>query len=368
MKITSLATKTVKEITRNRRNLLLSLGLPVAFMLIFGLAFGGDRDETTYDVVLLDRDPGAASDAFVKQLGALSYASGKKMFTLTNATSESEGVDAVKRGDATALVEIPAGFTGAGKATVTISGDPSNAGFQTASGIIDSVVARFNGAQRLTTARETVASSDLSAFDYIAPGLMVFAIINMAPQAAALLAREVENHTLTRLRLTRLRPTELLAGVSLGQLVISLVAVLLMFAAAALMGFHFQGVTPLLLALLIATVAALAVMGMGMIIAAFAKRQDHAAGIGVLVAVPGSFLSGAFFPIPAVDLFTVGGRVVQIYDILPTTHAVRAMRKVLTFGQGLPDVASELTALLVLSAVFFAVGVMLYKRQHLRPT
>jgi ABC-2 type transport system permease protein len=367
-KVLSIAAKTTKELVRNRRSLLLALGLPVAFMLIFGFAFGGGNDEITYDVVVLNQDRGALSAQYLGALRGLAYEDGTRMFALENATTLDEGLDAVTRGDAAMLLVLPQGFSGSQRAAVAMHGDPSSVGYQTAAGIAEGTLLRFNGNLRLTAQRQAVTGEDLSAFDFIAPGLMVFAIVNMAPQAASTLTREVENHTLTRLRLTRARAWEILGGVSLGQMAVSLLALVLMFLAAALMGFHFGGPGQVGLAVLVALVSALAVMGIGMVIASFARKTEQAAGLGVLVAVPASFLSGAFFPIPEVDLFRVGDRVVQIYDILPTTHAVRAMRKVLTFGQGPQEVAFELAALLVLSVLFFLLGVVLYRRAHLRPT
>jgi ABC-2 type transport system permease protein len=78
------------------------------------------------------------------------------------------------------------------------------------------------------------------------------------------------------------------------------------------------------------------------------------------------FFSGAIYPLPRTALFTLGGHAVAIYDFIPATHAVVALNKVLTLGAGLGQVAYELIALVVLSAVYFAAGVWLFQRRHLR--
>jgi ABC-2 type transport system permease protein len=113
-------------------------------------------------------------------------------------------------------------------------------------------------------------------------------------------------------------------------------------------------------------VTALAVTGMGLIIAAFSRKSEHAAGLGVLVAVPGSFLSGAFFPMPPINLFKIAGQKFQLYDLLPTTHAVRALRAILTLGQSINAIWFNLAALGVLSVLYFGVGAWLYSRIHFR--
>ena len=200
--------------------------------------------------------------------------------------------------------------------------------------------------------------------DFIAPGLMVFAMVNMAPQAAALLAHETEMRTLERLKLSRMRTWELLLGVSLAQLVIATISIALVFATAA--AFRFQPQGSVLLAFAVLLVTATATIGVGMIIASFAKRKDDAANLGVLFSVPASFLSGAFFQIPAVDLFTWNGHEIQLYDALPSTHAVRALRAVLTLGNGADSIAFALGALVVLAAVFFAIGATLFARKRMR--
>jgi ABC-2 type transport system permease protein len=78
------------------------------------------------------------------------------------------------------------------------------------------------------------------------------------------------------------------------------------------------------------------------------------------------FFSGAMFPIARVSIFTVGGHAIGLFDILPPAHAVVALNKVLTLGAGLGEVAFELIVLVVLSLLYFAVGVWSFQRAHLR--
>ena len=60
------------------------------------------------------------------------------------------------------------------------------------------------------------------------------------------------------------------------------------------------------------------------------------------------------------------GHAIGPYDVLPPTHAVVALGKVLTLGAGLGDVAFELSALLVLSVAYFGLGVWLFGRRRLK--
>ena len=78
------------------------------------------------------------------------------------------------------------------------------------------------------------------------------------------------------------------------------------------------------------------------------------------------FMSGAAYPIPRMLPFTIAGRTVGLNDILPPTHAVAALNKVMTLGAQFQDVAYELGMLLVLSLIYLAVGVVLFRHRHMR--
>jgi ABC-2 type transport system permease protein len=52
-------------------------------------------------------------------------------------------------------------------------------------------------------------------------------------------------------------------------------------------------------------------------------------------------------------------------DILPPTHAVIALNKIFTFGAGSSEIRYELLMLGILSIVYFAIGIFLFRRNHL---
>jgi len=63
----------------------------------------------------------------------------------------------------------------------------------------------------------------------------------------------------------------------------------------------------------------------------------------------------------------VAEHVFYLFDFLPHSHAVIALNKVLSLGMGLGDVTFELAALVILSVLYFAIGVCLFNRMYLRP-
>jgi ABC-2 type transport system permease protein len=78
------------------------------------------------------------------------------------------------------------------------------------------------------------------------------------------------------------------------------------------------------------------------------------------------FFSGGMFPIPTISLFALGERSINVNDILPTTHSITAFGKILNRGAGLGDVTYEVGAIIVLTVLYFAVGIWLFTRRHMR--
>ncbi len=139
---------------------------------------------------------------------------------------------------------------------------------------------------------------------------------------------------------------------------------MLTIATAWALGFRSQG--PMWLAIVVGAVTSVSIVGVGLIIASLSRTVTQAFLIANFPLALFMFFSSAVFPVPRVTLFTVAGRAIGLYDILPPTHAVVALNKVLTLGAGLGDVIYELAALLILSVVYFAAGVWLFSRTHLR--
>jgi ABC-2 type transport system permease protein len=204
-----------------------------------------------------------------------------------------------------------------------------------------------------------------SEMDMALPGLFVFAIMLLIFPVAMALARENESGTLRRLQLSRLTSFDLLAGLSLVQVLIGAMAVLLAYAAALAMGFKSQG--PLWAGVLVCVIAAFAVIGVGLLVACFSRSVTEAFILGNFPLMLLMFFSGAMLPIPKVPLVTLGAFTVGLWDWIPTTHAVSAMNKILGIGLGPDDCLYELISLVVLSALYFAVGVWLFKRRRLAP-
>jgi ABC-2 type transport system permease protein len=196
------------------------------------------------------------------------------------------------------------------------------------------------------------------------PGVLVFAAIMLVFRAGMTVAREVEAGALRRLQLTRMTSFDLLSGMSGALVLVGIASVLLTFATAWMLGFHSRG--PIWVTILVGAVTTVAIIGCGLIVAAFSKSVAQAFVIANFPLGLLMFFSGAMFPIARTTLFTVAGHGTGPFDVLPPTQAVIALNKTLTLGETFHEVLWELAALVVLSAAYFAAGVWLFKRLRMK--
>jgi len=278
-------------------------------------------------------------------------------------------------------------------AQVIVEGDTGSAAFGAAQGLIFNVLQQYQSQIQATAIRQVDATlaqnqsqsnasidyisaavqpltgtRSLTLFDYQAPGLIVFALLMQVSSVAQDLTRESDRGTLGRLKLSNMRSFDLLFGTMLTWILIAVAQILLLLGVAVALGFSWAGgANSIGLAVLVGIIGGIASISLGLLLAAFTTNERQAAQLGVLIAVPVSFLTGAFFPLPNEILGTAFGTTFQVYDLLPWTQVADALRQVLIYGSGLGAVAVYVGFAIVLTAILFVVGVISYSRVRLRP-
>ncbi len=388
MRLWQVFVKNVREQKRDLWMIGLSLAFAPLFVSIYWLMTGG-TGTTSYGVLVINQDVPAAlgggaiftaGDDIVASLRGLAYQSGSPLLKVTMVDDRVRAEQQLRDRAAAALVIIPADFSarlaafrsGNSDAVtyLTFVGDLTNPTYTVAA--VMAMNAADIYAQGFTHASRPVdlvelplgASAARTEFENYVPGLFVLAVVLMVFQAAMTPARDIESGALRRLRMTPLTAFDYLGGTSLWLGLVSGGAVLLTYATAVGFGFRSQG--PLWLAVLVTAITSLSIIGIGLIVACFSKTVSQAFVIANFPLGFLMFLTGAAFPLPRLNLFTLFERGVALADLLPPTHAVLALNKIFTLGAGLRDVAFELTALTLLSALYFGLGVWLFHTLRMR--
>lgn len=195
-------------------------------------------------------------------------------------------------------------------------------------------------------------------FDYLTPGMLIFALLMLAVTVSSSLAREADKGTLARLRLSLMSSADLLLGVFLAWTLVGCFQVVLLFGMSALMGFHWEGgMVNLLWAMVIGCLAAQASIALGLLVASFAKSEGNAGAFSTLITVPVAFFVGSFMPMP------LGG----LEWVLPWAQAIRGLRALLNAGVPVQELLPGILLMIVQIVVLMAIGVFVYSRARLRP-
>lgn len=380
--------KTLREMSRDAWMLGLTLAFTPFFVILYWIWFSGGS--TTYNVILINQDVGiesasgatfnAGDESIAAIVDEITYADGKPLLNVIQVRDRSEADSILKDRGAAAFILIPEDFSqtlqrlkdGDRSVTtnITFGGDVSNPYYMVAVNLaltgVDRYVQEATGQQPLIGYIEEPLglSAARSEFETYVPGTLVFSVVLLIFLASMIVAREIEMGALRRLQLTPMTSIDLLGGVTLALALIGALSIALAFGVAVLLGFRSLG--PLWVAILVGTIASLSVIGMGMVVASFTRTVSQAFVVANFPLALMMFFSGVIFPLPKVSLFRLAGHDFGLYDILPPTHAVVALNKVLTLGAGLDEVVYELSMLTILSILYFAIGAWLFKRYHLR--
>lgn len=271
--------------------------------------------------------------------------------------------------------------------TLLIKGDTNHFNFFPTQGLVVGILDQYkNGIQKNATARIAPGSDNIfkdyisaetlpiagtessTLFDSVVPGLIVFTLLLQISVVSSSLVRDIETGMLDRLKLSKIRAFDQLFGTFLTWTLITVGQVILLIGIAVALGFSYQGgFSALSLAVLIGVIAGMASISLALLVASFAKNGVQAMLLGAMIATPLGFMAGAFLPLPRQVLADFAGRTYLLWDVLPWTWAVNALRSVLTYGTGLSgDVVFDMAWLIFLTAILFVIGVAVYSRIRLR--
>lgn len=367
-----------------------ALGLTLVFspLFVFGYWAFTQGSSTSYTVLVINQDQGAAlpgggslqaAEGAIQAIQAVRYADGNPLLKVSRLDNLAQVERILKDRGAVAFLVIPPDFSRtilalqsgdhSQSAQITFGGDLTNpyytVGATLAIGAVDGYVIQTTGQKPLVKYVENAlaGSAARTEFEIYTPGVMIFSVMMLIFLAAMVVAREVESGTLTRLQITRMTSFDFLGGVTLAMLSLAVLSLLITIQTAVWLGFRSLG--PLWAAVVVGTVASLSVIGAGLLVACFSRSVSQAFVIANFPLGLFMFFSGAIFPLPKLVIFHLAGHDIGLFDFLPPAHAVVALNKVLTLGAGLQDVLYELTALILLSMLYFGVGVWLFQRLHM---
>ena len=345
-KVASVAWKELLQSARDPLSLGMLLGVPCMMLLLYGYAVNFDVRHVA--LAVQDHDKSAASRELIASFVNSTY------FDLVAdlpAGADLEGV--TERRQARAILVIPQGAgrdLAAGETVglqLILDGVDSNTA-TTVLGYASALVSAANasGQVRITPIDfepRVWYNPELKSTRFLVPGLIGFILMLTAVLSTAIsVVREKERGTMEQLRVTSLKPGELILGKTLPYLGISLLATVLILAAARfLFGIAVSG--PYLHLFAATLVYLIGALGLGLLVSSVADTQAVAFQAGALVSMlPAIFLSGFIFPIRSMP------HALQIITYaVPARYFNVVLRGVILKGAGLESYPRDMAFLVV---------------------
>ncbi len=192
--------------------------------------------------------------------------------------------------------------------------------------------------------------------DWVLPGILgMNMMFSCLFGVGYVVVRYRKNGFLKRLRATPLRAIEfVIAQVASRLLLIMLITSFVYAGTKYFLDTRMDG--SYLALFLVALVGAIALLSMGLLVAARVTSEELAGGLLNLFTWPMMLLSGVWFSLEDADPW-----VSQVANIFPLTHVLKSARAVMLDGATLVDVAPALISLSLLSILFLGLGAAMFR-------
>lgn len=217
-------------------------------------------------------------------------------------------------------------------------------------GVVSSQVQEALAAPQIQVAlqplEETENARRPSLLDFLVPGYSLIFVYFLIPSLALTVIEERRMGMLQRLLVTPVSRSKILLGKMLPYSLIAAAQFVIVFTASWLLFGIDLGDSAVALAIVIFS-SSLAMVGLGILIASFARSEGQADGIAIIIVLAMAVVSGVIFPnvsIPGLQLVT------------PQYWSMQGFLNVIIYGQGIPGVLGPTGILMTMAAAFFTAG------------
>lgn len=359
-----------KEFIQIRRNSFMRRMI-IMYPLIVTLVFpwATSMDLVDCGVVVVDHDHSQLSSRLINEIDAL------PLFYVTSTTdSHTIGMNDISSHDATAIVEIPHGFSDSisiGGAQVYIASNAVD-GLQgsLAMNYLGQVTAQFGQeigheiGMNTTTNQSEVAikylfNGTLNYQHFMIPGLIVFALIALTAMLPALnIVSEKEKGTIEQMNVTPIHKYQFILAKLIPYWIIGLIAVTICIVlSGAVYGYLPKGSYASLYLLVFLFI--LTMSGIGLMLSNKSNTMQEAVFVMFFLMMIFTLMSGLFTPVQSMDSWAK-----WIADINPPRYFVDGMRAIYIKGSSFTQLSTEYMALTISSLLFGALAVYTYKKQN----
>jgi len=350
----------MRRLFRDRTALFFTFLFPLIFLFVFGGIFGKSQS-TSFSVAIINESHAQFAQQFVKQ------ANSEKIFKIDHSiTNLSQANEKMGRGELDATIELPPDFGAvrsgipSGQAIVHYTENNVSAA-QTLTSVLQ---AQFQGIDAtlvkaktpLTVTSKQTNTLSLSQFDYTFTGLLGFSILGAGIFGPMNIFPELKKMgILRRLHTTPLRVWQYFLSVMLGNAVVGLMSIAIMFIVAIAL-FHLKVVGNYFELALFLVFGIIMILGIGLALGGWAKNERQVAPLANIIVFPMMFLTGVFFP-----RYLMPGWLQNVTTYMPLTPVIDGARLIATEGKSLFDIGPQLAVMAVWLVIIYAVAFRVFR-------
>lgn len=351
-----------KRFFRDRLAIFFTIVFPLIFLFVFGGLNSGGND-VSFRVALINQSDSSFAKSFTQQ------SRDSKILKVDPDVNTLEAAkDKMTKSQLDATIVLPKDFGEiqpgssypSGKARIVYTSNNE----QSATALSSILDAQFRGinskfvstAAPFSVTSERLNERSLSQFDYTFAGLLGFAIIGMGIFGPVNVFPELKKMgILRRLSTTPLRVWQYFLATMIGQAIIGLLSLAIMFVVAITV-FDLKVVGNYLELTLFLVLGIIAILGIGLALGGWAKNERQAAPLSNIIVFPMMFLSGTFFP-----RFLMPDWLQRISDFLPLTPVIDGIRLIATEGAHLSGVLPQLGLIAAWTVIIYAIAFRVFR-------
>lgn len=351
-----------KRFFRDKTAIFFTIGFPLIFLFVFG-SLNSTGSGISFNVALINNSDSTFAQDFTKNLEE-----SEAIKVNTEVTRLDDAKEKMSRSELDATIILPEAFgvtqegdkypTGEAKVVYTQNNTQSGVAL---SSILQSQFEQVNqklapSVSPFTVAGEELNENSLSAFDYTFAGLLGFAIIGMGIFGPINVFPELKKMgILRRLSTTPLRVWQYFVSTMIGQAIIGILAIAVMFAVAIAV-FHLQVVGNWVELAIFIILSIMMILGIGLALGGWAKNERQVAPLANIVVFPMMFLSGTFFP-----RFLMPEWLQNITAFIPLTPVIDGIRLVTTEGAHFIDILPQIGLVVGWMVVIYIIAFKVFR-------
>ncbi|MEE9438700.1 MAG: ABC transporter permease [Saprospiraceae bacterium] len=355
--------KEFNHVIRDRRTLLVLIGMPIIQILLFGFALSNEVKNTT--VTVFDQAKDLHSQQLIAKVNSSAY------FDIVNTIRDQKQIDEeLRSGDSKMVLVIPSNFGSdlghQNKAQVQVVLDGINPNLSTTltnyiSAIVYDYQTDLKGQKELPYKINVVTrmlyNPQLKGEYTFVPGVIALVLMLICTMMTAIsISKEKEMGNMEILLVSPLKPVLFILSKAALYLILSLIILtIILLMSVYILNVPIQGSLGLIY--FISLLFILASLALGLTISTFTDSQQSAMMISLIgLMLPTMMLSGFMFPIESMPL-----PLRNFSNLIPAKWFFYSMQAVMIKGLGIKYILKEVIILTVYSIVFFTISFTKFK-------